>query len=103
MCVSICRSHQILRGPGTPKKFSTVRSGQGPQDYPRIWRLLKRQHVTRLRFTAVKAYTAESAWTEASRDLEKFVPGFRTTFPASQGGDTPSEFSPAVKEVVTRV
>lgn len=40
-CVSICRARQILGGPGTQKSLATVRSGRGPQDYPRIWRLVR--------------------------------------------------------------
>ena len=64
------------------KSLATVRSGRGPQDYSRIWRLLKRQHVTRLLFIAVKGYIAESGeqkqveiWRNScSASLQPFLP-----------------------------
>lgn len=73
------------------KSLATVRSGRGPQDYSRIWRLLKRQHVTRLLFIAVKGYIAESGeqkqveiWRNlCSASLQPFLPPSEGTHRAS--------------------
>lgn len=64
MCahILICRFHQILKGPVTPKAFNSHVLRVRPQDYPRIWRCVRRtRHTTWLRFITVKAHTVESA------------------------------------------